>query len=95
MTLTSLQAQPKEVFPVDKAIIIDLENYPIIINDNRLSVMYNNHQITHFVKKFLTLHINEPAYEIVLLIASSSNESTDKPAQVCRLARAYVANIHK
>ena len=46
MTLTSLQAQPKEVFPVDKALIIDIENYPIITNDNRLSVIYNNHQTT-------------------------------------------------
>ena len=85
MTLTSLQAQPKEVFPADKAIIIVLENYHIITNDNRLSVMYNvnNHQTTNLKKMFHISQKNEPAYGVLLQITSSSNESSDEPAQLC------------
>ena len=37
----------------------------------------------------------EPTHEILVLITSSSNEGSEEPAQMCRLARVFPARIHK
>ena len=39
--------------------------------------------------------INEPVHEILVLIASVSNEGSDQPAHICSLTRALPAHMHK
>ena len=42
-----------------------------------------------------TQTIIEPAHDILLLIILLSYEGSGEPAQMCRLARAFVARVHK
>ena len=39
--------------------------------------------------------MKEPAYEVVLLIAFSSNEVSGEPVPMHRLTRVFVARIHR
>ena len=49
----------------------------------------------HLVGNLMSRLIYEPAHEILVHIALSSNEGSGKPAQMRRLTKDFAAHIHK